>query len=621
MNPPTQTRKKFGAYEFDRESHELWKENVRLKISGQPLAVLGLLLERPGSLVTRDDLRKRLWPADTFVDFEHSLNTAIKRLRAALNDDSENPKYVETIPKRGYRFIGTVENSSPASQSAESNTSARPEGAPSQVWRKNFVRNLLWAGSALVVLTLALVGILRLRSAHPSSPQRVMLAVLPFQNLSGDPTQDYFGDGLTDETITQLAQLSPEKLGLIARTSAMTYKGTSKTIAQIGNELGVDYVVEGSLRRDTENVRISVQLIRVHDQSHVWAHSYDRALHDLLALEADLGQDIAEQVRVQLTSEARAHLSEVPNVNPDAYESYLRGRHLWARFRLESLNQAIDYYNQALEKEPKYARAFAGLANAYSTRANLYGKPAENYAKSRAYAEQALRLDDSLAEAHEAMAAVHIFHDWDWAAADKELRRCEELGAPSPEHSLRAYWYEARGDMASAISALKRGLRLDPFNPLLNADLGFAYYYAREPDGLIVQYRQTKEADPNFPLANNMLALAYKEKGDLGAATAEYRRLGDRVELAAVQAKQGDIRAVRELLDKVRKNSSKESPDPSTMVSLCHALGDKDCTFTWLEKEYADRDPWLIWLRVDPANDDLRSDTRFQQLSDRIGLQ
>jgi TolB-like protein len=448
-----------------------------------------------------------------------------------------------------------------------------------------------------------------------------MLAVLPFQNLSGDPAQDYFGDGLTEETITELAQVSPEKLGLIARTSAMAYKRTPKTVAQIGNELGVDYVLEGSVRRDAENVRVSVQLIRVRDQTHVWAHSYDREIRNLLALESDLGEGIAEQIEVQLASNARIQLAKQRTIDPEAHEAYLKGRHFWNEFRLDSLNQAITFYQQALEKDSQYADAYAGLAVAYSVRANLYGKPSEDYARAREAAQRALELDGTLAEAHEAIAAVHIFNDWDWAAADKELRRCEELGAPSQEHSLRAYWYEARGDTASAISVLKRGLRLDPFNPLLNADLGFAYYYARQPDGLIAQYRQTKEADPNFPLANGMLALAYQEKGDLSAAAAEYRRLGDRVALAVVQAKQGDVRAARALLDKMRKNSSKESPDPPAMVSLCHALGDKDCTFTWLEKEYADRDPWLIWLRVTPANDDLRSDTRFQRLSYRIGLQ
>jgi len=468
------TRKKFAVYEFDGENRELWKESVRVKISGQPLEVLALLLEHPGGLVTREELRMHLWRADTFVDFEHGLNTAIKRLRAALNDDSENPKYIETVPRRGYRFIGTVENADPEKEPVGPAVTTAIDSLTSNHKRKNLGRILLMAVAAVALIIFVAIGLLR--SGHRSDRERVMLAVLPFQNLSGDPTQDYFGDGLTEETIAELAQLSPEKLGLIARTSAVAYKSTTKTVAQIGNELGVDYVLEGSFRRDGQNVRVSVQLIRVRDQTHLWAHSYDREIRSLLALESDLGDAIAEQIQVELASKSKIRLAKNPTIDPEAHEAYLRGRHFWNQFRLDSLNQAISFYQQALEKDSHYAAAYAVVAAAYSVRANLYGKPSEDYAKAREAAERALELDDSLAEAHEAMAAVFIFHDWDWAAADQELRRCEELGAPSQEHSLRAYWFEARGDTASAISVLKHGLQLDPFNPLLNADLGFAYY-------------------------------------------------------------------------------------------------------------------------------------------------
>ena len=440
-----------------------------------------------------------------------------------------------------------------------------------------------------------------------------MLAVLPFQNLSGDPRQDYFGDGLTEETITELGQLSAERLGLIARTSAMAYKSTTKTVRQIGDELAVDYIVEGSVRREAQKVRVSVQLIRVHDQTHIWAHSYDREMHDLLALENELGQAIAEQVQVQLSSQARVHLAKTRTIDPEAHEAYLKGRHFWYQHRAESLNQAIDFYHQALEKDPNYAAAYAGLAAAYVVGANLYGK--QDYAKAAIAAQRALDLDDSLAEAHEAMAAVLLFHDWAWAAADRELSRSEELTAPSAEYSLRADWYEARNDTDSAIAVLQRGLRLDPFNPLLNAELGKAYYYARRPNDVITQIQRTRDADPNFPLVNGMLGLAYEEKGDLEAAAGEFRREDNRMELAIVQAKQGDLRPARNALQQFAVDGNNY-----VMARLATAVGDKDAAITWLKKAHEARAYWLIWLWVDPAYDDLRSDARFQEIERSIGF-
>jgi TolB-like protein/DNA-binding winged helix-turn-helix (wHTH) protein/Flp pilus assembly protein TadD len=611
---------RFGAFEFDAENAELRKNGIKLKLQEQPGQVLLQLLEHHGKLVSREQLRSLLWCKDTFVDFETGLNTAVKRLRDTLGDAADNPTFIETVPRKGYKFIAPVEllvRDEDKPRAAIQAVISRWKWAIRAIYTSAAVLVLLAAGVAWRSLT----RIPRVSDGvHPSSDQRVTLVVLPFQNISGDPTQDYFGDGLTDETITELAQLSPLRLGLIARTSAIAYKNTSKTVAQIGGELAVDYVLEGSVRRYGQHVRVSVQLIRVRDQMHLWAHSYDREIRDLLALESELGEAIAEQVQVELTSQARLKIPMRRTIDPEAHEMYLKARHFWGQFRPESLNQAITFYRQALEKDPHYAAAYAGLAAAYCVRANRFG-PAEAYAEARAAAARSLELDDSLAEAHEAMAAVHIFHDWDWSAADKELTRCEELGASSLEYNLRALWFEARGDTSSAISVLKRGLRLDPFSPILNADLGLAYYYARQPDDLVRQYQATREIDPNFPILKDGLALAYLERGDLPAAAAEYQRMGDSWNLAVVKAKQGDVRAARELLKKLQKNTSKESLNPPSMVTLCHAIGDRDCTFNWLEREYADRDWWLLRLRIDPGNDDLRSDARFNDLVNRIGLQ
>jgi TolB-like protein/DNA-binding winged helix-turn-helix (wHTH) protein len=465
-------RKRFGAYEFDPKSCELKRNGIRLKITGQPLEVLALLTERPGVLVTREEMHQRLWPADTFVDFDHGLNTCIKRLRQTLGDDPENPRYVETVPRRGYRFIAALEE--PAVSGPDV---AHPSVSQGSVAPESSKRRRRWYGIALSTLAtvLVVVGFLEFRTRHSPHATRVMLAVLPFQNLTGDPQQEYFSDGLTEETITDLGQLFPDKLGVIARTSAMAYKQTGKTIGQIGRELGVDFVLEGSARRDGGKVRVSAQLIRVKDQTHLWAHSYDRELQDVLALQNEIGSAIAEQVRLELTPRQRNELNKAHSVDPDAYEAYLRGRHFWYQFRLDSLNKAIDYYKLALDKDPNYAPAYAGLAAAYSVRANFFTKPADDYPRARAAAQRALELDEGLSTAHEAMAAVHIFYDWDWVSADRELTRSEELNPLSQEYALRAYWFEIRGDTDGAISVLKRGLQLDPFNPLLNVDLGNAY--------------------------------------------------------------------------------------------------------------------------------------------------
>lgn len=652
---------RFGVFDADFRTQELRKQGVRVKLPQQSFQILRMLLERSGELVSRDELRKALWPVDAFVDFDHGLNNSVNRIRDALNDSADTPRYIETLPRLGYRFIGNI-NGTVAAPSPEghlleahgsvdrrlagldrdnpqySEPAARPgyRLVPAVERRANTAAvtsetqeskanaavlpapdirkrpQIWWVGLCATAAVLAGVGFLGFRPKPSLAGGRIMLAVLPFQNLSGDSQQEYLSDGLTEETITDLGQLSPEKLGVIARTSAMAYKKTSKTIGQVGQELGVDYVLEGSVRRDPGKVRVSAQLIRVRDQTHVWAHNYDRDLHDLLVFQNELGSAIAEQVQIQLHTQQKMELARRSTVDPDAYEDYLKGRHFWYQFRLDSLNKSIDYYERALEKDSNYAPAYAGLAAAYVVRANLYGGTADDFPKAKRSAQRALALDESLTDAHETMAAVHIFYDWDWAAADRELNRSEQLNPPSPERCLRAYWFEIRGDTDSAIAVLKRGQRLDPFNPLLNADLGNAYYYARRPDDALTQYRENRESDPNFPLGNGRLGAAYEQKGDRAAAAAEYRKQGDSLSLAVLQAREGHPSAARKLLNQMQ--SAKQSYDPGSMARLCIALGDNKEALDWLTKAYDNRAHWLIWLRVDPTYDALRSDPRFQEI-------
>ena len=608
---------RFGVFDADFRTQELRKQGVRVKLPQQSFQILRMLLARPGELVRRDELRQALWPVDTFVDFDHGLNNSINRIRDALNDSADTPRYIETLPRLGYRFIGEISGAAapleaplrPLFEAQESRADVATTPSPNVSKRP---RIWYWVALCATAVVLAGIGLVRFRP-KPSPPAgRIMLAVLPFQNLSGDSQQEYLNDGLTEETITDLGQLSPEKLGVIARTSAMAYKQTSKTIGQVGQELGVDYVLEGSVRRDAGRVRVSAQLIRVRDQTHVWAHNYDRELHDLLVFQNELGSAIAEQVQVELGPQRKVELARPKTVDPEAYEDYLKGRHFWYQFRLDSLNKSIDYYKRALEKDPNYAPAYAALAAAYVVRANLYHQAADDYPKAKGAAQQALDLDESLTEAHESMAAVHIFYDWDWVAADRELTRSEQLNPRSPELCLRAYWFEIRGDTDSAIAVLKRGQRLDPFNPLLNADLGNAYYYARRPDEALTQYRENRESDPSFPLGNGRLGAAYEQKGDRVAAAAEYRKQGDSLSLAVLQAREGHPSAARKLLNQLE--SAKQSSDPGSMARLCVALGDKKEAINWLTKAYDNRAHWMIWLRVDPSYDALRSDPRFQAI-------
>ena len=375
-----------GLFEIDLVCAELRKEGLRIPLQEQPFRVLSLLLERPGELVTREELQTRLWPADTYVGFDEGINTTIRKLRLAFGDSAENPRFIETLPRRGYRFIAPVSEMPGVLEAASAEVSAGNEtgaNAPAQSLTmravvspptQDEVQIGPWARKlsvyAAVVLLLALAAGIYLLRSHLSgktiAPKRMMLAILPFQNLSNDPSQEYFSDGMTEETITDLGQLRLDQLGVIARTSAMTYKHTDKTVSQIGRELGVDYVLEGSVRRDGPRARVSAQLIRVSDQTHLWAQNYDRDLHDLLGIENELGKAIAEQVQANLSPKRQNVLARLRLVDPEAYDLYLKGRYYWNQRTPAGIKESIGYFQQATVKDASFALAYAGLADAYN---------------------------------------------------------------------------------------------------------------------------------------------------------------------------------------------------------------------------------------------------------------
>src|SRR5262245_7545210 len=653
---------RFGVFELDVRTGELRRSGVRVDLQDQPLKVLECLLERPGTLGTREELRMRLWPSDTFIDFEQGLNAAVRRLRDALADSAETPRFVETLPRRGYRFIAPVDNAGdrphPDAPALRDRDIRADEPATEPAYRfigpveepvgdfrpsadradlaivradRDKNRTQRWIATAAVVLVMATALAAtwsfarRLRSVAAPTPPRLKLAVLPFQNLSGVPDQEYLSDGLTEETISDLGRLSSENLGVIARTSAMRYKHTTKTVGEIGRELGVDYVVEGSVRRDRENVCVTARLIRVADQTQLWTRSDDRQLRDLLTLEGELGQAIAEQVQLKLTPAQKATLTRTSYTDPRAYEAYLKARYFWSQFRLDSLNRSIDYYKEALESDDQYAAAYAGLAAAYSVRANLYTRPTEDYPKAQAAANKALQLDESLPLTHQVMAAIHIFYDWDWRGANRELTRLWQLDPNPTSHGLEAYYLEAMGRSEEAAALLESIVLLDPLSPNLGDDLGWAYYYLHRPADTISQQRKTLEIDPNFPLAHISLGLAYEQDGDLDAAAAEYGKAHDLAHLdvahlARIHAKRGDAAAAAALRRDLEEKAKREYVDPIALTILDIGIGDTEAAAGWLERAYENRSAMLIWLNVDPVFEPMRSDARFQKVRRAVGL-
>jgi TolB-like protein/DNA-binding winged helix-turn-helix (wHTH) protein/Tfp pilus assembly protein PilF len=632
---------RFGVYELNLRSGELRKHGLKIRLRGQQLKILTLLLERPGDVISREEIKARLWPADTFVDFEHSLNSAVKKLRNALSDSAESPRYIETVPTVGYRFIAPVDASQPDVAAA---SLAAPEAlleasadsdAPGVHWRKRTV--LAWVALVIVVISAWFaVARWRVSTRTPAPAGKVMLAVLPFMNLTGDPEQEYFSDGLTEEMITQLASIDPQRLGLVARTSVMHYKNTQEKLDQIGQELGVQYLLEGSVRRDSEKVRISAQLIQVKGQTQLWAREYDRELSNLLTLQSEIAQEIGDEIRSEIRGgtagrSAAARKLATQTTSYEAYDLYLKGRYFWNKRNAAGFEQAAEYFQQAIARDPNYARAYAGLADTYALMASWFIAPqGEIIPKAREAALRALQLDDSLAEAHCSLALIAQNHDYDWQTAEKEYRRAIEL---DPDYATAHQWYaeflSIQGRFDEALAESERARRLDPLSLIISTDHGAILYFARQYDRAIEQFRSVFEMDPAFPRAH-LIICAYVEEGRFEDAMADienwrrndngttrwaeqayvYGRWGRRAEAKAAMAH------FQELL---RSHHPVAEPKPQLLRAYV-ALGMKDQAIALLEKSYAEHSNAVISMKVEPTYDPLRSDPRFQALLRRLGL-
>jgi TolB-like protein/DNA-binding winged helix-turn-helix (wHTH) protein/Tfp pilus assembly protein PilF len=660
----------FGSFVLDRGERLLCLGDARIDLPPRAFDTLLVLVENSGRLLEKDAIMRTVW-RDAVVE-ENNLSQVIYLLRRALHDGENGTRYIETVPKRGYRFVALVSErevrqevafpqdqpslmparhahdingrSEPHRGEAEASQSVASHAGPQddRISTRNIISVPWWAQKSrilalvevavlLVVLLYLLGNLWRQRMAGDDQAPIRSLAVLPLQNLSSDPSQEYFADGMTDELITDLAQI--HQLKVVSKTSVMRYKWTRDPLPQIGRDLGVDAVIEGSVVRSGEQVRITAQLIRTSTDHHIWAEAYDGNLKDILSLQARVAEAITDEVELNLTAEESGRLRRAHVVNPEAFDLYLRGRYNWNRRNTEAFQQAIEYYRQAIAKDPSFALAYAGLADSYTLLA-LYGASAGALTAARESAQKALQMDDSLAEAHTSLAAVKILNEWDWSGAEREFRRAIEL---NPNCAQAHHWYgnlllgpEGRHD--EAIAQLKRAGELDPLSPIITADTGFAYYLAGRYDLALQRYQQVLATNPNFLPVHFYLAKYYRQTGEYDLWLREL--VADQIlagQPAAAQTLQqlyaeGGFNAVMRKMAQVDPASEKVKGTGSGQ-GLCAtaeanaALGREASALTALEGCYRWENVALIYLKVDPAWANLRAQPRFQELEQRIRLQ
>jgi len=608
----------FGIFQLDLKAGELHKAGVKVKLQDQPFRVLALLVSRAGQVVTREELRQSVWSGNVYVDFDQGLNNAIKKVREALGDSADSPRFVETVARHGYRFI-TAASAAPARIAQPQSRFALRTG-----------RIGILISSAAVVLVA--VGYWAWHgSAVPAGPtsERVVLAVLPFENLSRDPDQEFFSDGLTEEMIAQLGKLNPEQLTVVTRASVAKYKRTSLSVAQIGTELHADYVLQGSVRRAPDRVRITVHLIRVPEQTDRWSDSYDRELKDMLTLQDSVARTVANQIHVALAPGQQSRLAIRRNVDADAYEAYLKGRYYWNKRTAEGMLRAQVYFQQAINRDPSFGAAYSGLADCNSGLTwHGFTSPAETLPKAHAAARKAIEIDPQSAEAHASLALV-LDHEWDWPQAEAEFRRALQL---DPNYANAHHWYgdylSIRGRHDEALVEAMKALDLDPLNLMIGTWAALRYYLARNYEAAIEQSRNTVELDSNFAAAHLLLGESYvqaglPEKGLVELQSATSLSGGNPLYLAQVgvaYASAGRKEDALLIIGQLQTISSRRYVSPYGLAQIYAALNDKEQTFKWLQIANDGRAVWMSYLAVDPVFERYRSDQRFQDLLRSVRL-
>ncbi|HJS98739.1 MAG TPA: winged helix-turn-helix domain-containing protein [Terriglobales bacterium] len=627
---------RFGVFDLDLPSGELRKAGARVRLQPRLLQLLLILLERPGTVVTREELRQRLWPADTFVDFDLSLNSALKKLRYALGDVADNPIFIETLPRRGYRFIASVTTISAASsvdavpnQNRQKLQSVFPAPSSWSAWRSwPMSAKALAIALPLVILLALFAGWIRLSNGGAGRGSIESLAVLPLENLSGDTTQDYFADGMTDQLITDLGQLN--YLRVISRTSSMQYRGVRKPLPQIARELHVDAIVEGTIIRSGDKVRIDAQLIRVSDDRHLWAQSFQSDARDVLGLQREVANAIAKQVRSTLLPGDQVRLGIPAPASLDAYELYLRGEYYLNRFTSESLQQAAKYFQQAIEKDSDYAPAYCKLSGCYRILGNMGTLPLRvANMKAKALVGKALEIDPDFGPAHSGKGWGLLLYDLDFASAGAEFKRAVELSPNSPEsHQGLSDYYATVGQLQEAVHESERARNLDPLASIVNNDLCRKLTFARRYDEALAQCKANMDLDSNSARSLWIVGDVYAAKGMESEAVSSFlealKRAGappHMIAAAQAGARDGGLKGYWQALVRFTPESMAKGYIGPFDAALGYTYaGDADKAMPWLEEAVKTRSFGITYLGVDPTFDPLRSDPRFVSLLKRMGL-
>lgn len=608
MIASAQGRVQFGLFDFHPATGELRKAGEVVRLQAQPAKVLSLLLHHAGDVVSRQTLQQEVW-GDNFVAFDQGLNFCIRQIRIALGDQADSPVYLETVPRQGYRFIAPVSQTELSRNNPEIAHKAvsRP---PVSVRRKPVVMVALLS---FALLALALGYWLQARRAVSPTNTRQMLVVLPFDNLSPDAAQELFSDGLTEELITQLSRMNPERLGVIARTSALRYKKAKPSVAQIKRELSVDYLLEGSVRAEADQLRITAQLIRASDQSHVWANSFDRPQKEALNVQREIAAAVAQALALTLFLPTA---SPPITTQPAAREASLKGKYQLGKPGRAAAQQAHMFFQQAVAADPNYAAAYAGLAAA-QMRQGL--PPHEQATQVRASLQKALQLDDTLAEAHSLSAQLALRIELNWALARQEFERALALepGRAATHHEY-AFYFSDLGQHDEAIARLKQALVLDPVSPLVQGDLGWLYLRAKRYDEAVQQCRKTLELEPTDIGARYCLFQTYLRQGKPPEALAQARevmRLAGAKPEAIAALEQGGVAAYQRWeLQLLLDRAAREYLDPAVLAMTYADLGETEKAIACLQQAAREGSHFLASLRSEPRYDPLRNDPRFVAL-------
>jgi TolB-like protein/DNA-binding winged helix-turn-helix (wHTH) protein len=631
--PPAANTARFGDFVVDLRSGELRKNGIKIRVQVQPFQVLALLLQRPGEMVTREELRENLWPENTFVDFDDGLNTAVRKLRQLLRDSPEHPKYIETLPRRGYRLICPVElQPSHIAQGAPAEPQAAPAGQVPPRMAHPSRRRAIWIGvflTATAVAGLLAVNPNEWRYRVMGTPRKGAirsLAVLPLENLSGDPDQEYFADGMTDELITDLSRAVNARV--VSRTSIMRYKKNTKPLAQVGRELNVDALIEGTVERSEDRVRIRVQLIQTSTDQLLWARSYDHELRDTLLLQSDVARDIVREIHSSLAASEQTRLASARQVDPDVYESYLKGLYFSNKRSAAEFPRAIKYFQQAIAKDPSYAAAYAGLTEALV--GEIYtGTPPDDVREKATWAAlKAIELDPSLPEGHFELGVVREVYDWDWFGAEKEYLRAIDLNQNlAAAHQEYAVFLAAQGRFDQAVAEAQRSQDLDPLSPFVRTTYCLDLYVSRRYDQAIQKCQQALELDPGFLHAHGNLVGIYEAAGMYDRAFDQYQKVA--LITGETSARSADLKkafrraGIRGIWLKQLELSQKATgpvPDAVGIAALYSRLGETNHAFAWLQRAYQAHSPFIENLKEDPSFDNVRSDPRFGELLHRANL-